>query len=185
MIFIRVKTKLIVCVLSFVLLCSLGFNAYKQMRNTDLKYKHESLVSFFHKADSTRLVSFVASMGTDEQRIKDIEIFDISKGEVIKTYRPDEFTQKQVEKILKSITGIYVKIKPFPDKGHIIRIPLSPSIAVHNGLLNDYGINSVDEVFLLFPGEENPYLLVIDDKYRPHFYHFNEKTDELLKNFDF
>jgi hypothetical protein len=77
---------------------------------------------------------------------------------------------------------MYGKVKAFPDKGYIIRIPLIPSMKVHTQWLNDYNIYCVSEVFILFPEQGNPYLLLLDKNLRPHFYSFDGDTD-VLYNF--
>lgn len=105
-----------------------------------------------------------------------IEIFDIGKGEVIKQAESDLKTRREAEKLLKRITGLYLKFKPLPDKGLVIRIPLEPPSRIKNKWLNDCGIVNVDALFVLFPEEGAPYLLVLDDKQRPWFFNSRWNT---------
>lgn len=80
---------------------------------------------------------------------------------------------------------MYVEAKAFPDKGYIIRVPFEPSVKIQSQWLKDYGMNLVDEVFILFPEQGRPYLLVLDEKQRPLFYYFEGNTDVLLEKLNF
>lgn len=104
-----------------------------------------------------------------------IEIFDIGRGEVVRQVEPDRKTRREAETLLKNITGFYLKFKPLPDKGRIVRIPFEPVYKLKNKWLNDCGITEVDTLYVLFPEEGAPYLLVLDGKKRPFF--FNIKGD--------
>ena len=104
-----------------------------------------------------------------------IEIFDIGRGEVIKQVEPDRETRREAEMLLKNIKGLYLKFKPLPDKGCIVRIPLEPASRIKNKWLNDCGIAYVDALYVLLPEEDAPYLLVLDGKQRPFF--FNTEGD--------
>lgn len=109
-----------------------------------------------------------------------IEFFDIGRGEVIKQIEPDRKTFTQAKNLLKKITGLYLKFKPLPDKGHIIRITFEPPTKVKNRFLNDCGIDSVDALYILFPEEGAPYLLVLDKKQRPWFFYTKEDISILI-----
>jgi hypothetical protein len=111
-----------------------------------------------------------------------IEIFDINKGCVIKSMLSNQVIQKEVVSYIKGITSIYGKFKPIPKNGFMIKIYLNPSILVENKIIN--GV--IDEVIIIFPQKEKPFLMVFDDTSKPFFYRFDIKTDNLLKmlNFD-
>jgi hypothetical protein len=126
------------------------------------------------------MITFVASAGIKENRQKNIEIFDISKGKVVKTMKPETLIQSETEKFLGNITGMYVKVNAFPEKGFIVRVPFEPSIQVQSHWLNDYGINSVGDCFVIFPDKGKPYLLVLDSDFRPFFYNFEGDTKVML-----
>ena len=96
------------------------------------------------------IISFINSANTQEQ----VEIFSIEKGKVIKVVQINETAVAESKKYLQGIVGIYPKIKAFPDKGYIIKIPFDPNIIVKNHFLNDYDISSIHEVFILLP-EDN------------------------------
>lgn len=110
------------------------------------------------------------------QTNQQIQIFDINKGKVIKNVQMNTDLQHEVEKFLEGITGVYVKYNPIPTKGFMIRIPLEPNIMVRNQWFDDL----VDEVTIIFPDQENPYLMVFDDENRPYFLTFEGNTVKLL-----
>jgi len=185
MVIIKISKKPLKIAITIILLCSLGFNIYSYEENLKIKNKFESVINIVNQVDKTNLISFVVPIDSSAHRNKSIEIFDINQGKVIQKVWPNSSIQKDVEGYLNGITGMYIKVKAFPEKGYIIRIPLEPSLKVHNQWLNGYGINSVDEVFILFPEEGVPYLLALDEKKRPLFYYFEGDTDVLLKKLNF
>ena len=110
------------------------------------------------------------------QTNQQIQIFDINKGKVIKVLQMNTDLQQEVEKFLEGITGVCVKYNPIPNKGFMIRIPLEPNIKVRNQWFNDL----VDEVTIIFSGQEKPYLMVFDDENRPHFLTFEGNIGKFL-----
>ena len=147
----------------------------------ELLKKYESLACSSFQLDQADLVSFLVSTDIQAQEDEAVEIFDIDKGEVIKRVELNSDVQREAEKFLKGITGMYVKVKAFPDKGYIIKIPLRPSVIVKSQWLNDI----VEKVFVIFPENEAPYLLVLDINDRPLFYNFEGNTDLLLESLNF
>ncbi|MFJ7730221.1 hypothetical protein ACIQXV_29610 [Neobacillus sp. NPDC097160] len=105
-----------------------------------------------------------------------IQIIDIKKGEVIKSVQKTPDLQQEVVKILEGITGVYVKLNPYPNNGFVIKTPLEPNIMVKNQWFNDL----VDEVMIIFPVQEKPYLLVFDNENQSHFYKFQGNTNKFL-----
>ncbi len=179
MVIITINKRLLSAVMFIILLGTLGFSIYSYIHG------NESHISTLSQVNNSRLTSFMVSRNDSVSGYKNIEIFDMNKGEVIKRVKPNTLIRKEVKNHLNEIYGMYVKVKAFPDKGYIIRVPLEPPVDVKNKWLNDYNINSVEEVFIIFPEEGKPYLLVLDDKKRPLFYIFESHTDNLLKNLDF
>jgi hypothetical protein len=110
------------------------------------------------------------------QTNQQIQIFDINKGKVIKVLQMNTDLQQETEKFLEGITGICVKYNPIPNKGFMIRIPLEPTIKVRNQWFNDL----VDEVTIIFSGQEKPYLMVFDDENRPYFLTFEGNIGKFL-----
>lgn len=184
MIIIRVKKRLFLVLVAVPLVCSLGLNVYHYTKNTGLERNYEALICMASQFESTRLIPFMAEASSASD-VREIEIFDIVKGQVIKRIEPSSKVQKKAESYLGGITGMYVKAKPFPEKGYIIKIPMNPSMKANTHWLKDYGINSVNKVFIIFPAGEKPYLLVLDKQGRPLFYDFEGSTDELMNQLDF
>ena len=52
-----------------------------------------------------------------------IQIIDIKKGEVIKSVQKNPDLQQEVAKFLEGITGVYVKLNPYPNNGFVLKIP--------------------------------------------------------------
>lgn len=112
---------------------------------------------------------------------KSIEIFDINESRMVKVTQSNARIQKEVESYLNGITGPYLKFRPIPDKGFMVRIPLEPGIEVQNQWL----AGPVDEVIIIFPEEAKPYLLVFDAENKPLFFIFEGKTEALLKQLNY
>ncbi|WP_342048929.1 hypothetical protein [Bacillus sp. OTU530] len=110
------------------------------------------------------------------QTNQQIQIFDINKGKVIKVLQMNTDLQQEAEKFLEGITGVCVKYNPIPNKGFMIRIPLEPNIKVRNQWFNDL----VDEVTIIFSGQEKPYLMVFDDENKPYFLTFEGNTGKFF-----
>lgn len=185
MFIIKISRKPFKIAITSILLCSLGFNIYSYIENVKIKNMYESVINIVNQVDKTNLISFLVPINSLAHRNKSIEIFDINQEKVVQKVQSNPSIQKEVEGYLNGITGMYIKVKAFPEKGYIIRIPLEPSVKVQSQWLNDYGINSVDEVFILLPEQGVPYLLVLDEKKRPLFYYFKGDTGVLLENLNF
>ncbi|MGJ7910469.1 hypothetical protein [Neobacillus sp. LXY-1] len=110
------------------------------------------------------------------QTNKQVQIFDINKGKVIKNIQMNTDLQQEVEKYLEGITGVYVKYNPIPNNGFMIRIPLEPNVMVKNQWFDDL----VDEVTIIFSSHEIPFIMVFDDENRPHFFTIEGSTSKLL-----
>jgi hypothetical protein len=181
MFLVRINKKPLLFIVIILLLGSFAFNIYNYIRNMELLKKYESIACNSFQLDKANLIGFLASKDIQIQEDESVEIFDITKGEVIKRVELNSDIQREAEKFLKGITGMYVKVKAFPDKGYIIKIPLKPSVIVKSQWLNDI----VEKVFVIFPEKEAPYLLILDENERPLFYNFEGSTDLLLKNLSF
>lgn len=144
-------------------------------------YQHKTLINNISNLEET----FESSLLISPNGYEKIEIFDIGKGKVIKVVQINETALVESQKYLQGIVGMYLKVKAFPDKGYIIKIPFEPNIIVKNHFLNDDDINSIDKVFILLPEEKAPYLLVLDDRERPYFYCFKGDINKLLKSLNF
>ena len=182
MLIVKVNRKLFTSLtLAIVLIFSLIFNIYSYFHNTELSDKYESLICISNQFGKVGVLPFIASADIDAYRNGVVEIFDVSKGEVIKKIPLSDEIQKAATGYLDRISSVYGKFKPFPDDGYIVKIPLTPSVKVQSNLLNDYNIYFVKEVFILFPKQSKPYLLILDPKSRPLFYNFEGDAKSLLK----
>ena len=185
MIIIKIRVKPLKIALVVFAALFVGFCVYCCMKYMKVKNSYNSEAFSTGQFENTNLISFADQKNNSINGYKSIEIFDVNKGAVIKKVQTNPSVQKEVEAYLKGITGMYVKVKAFPEKGYIIRVPLEPSLEIENHWLNDYGIKAVDEVFILFPVNAKPYLLVLNEKKRPLFYNFEGNTDVLLESLNF
>ena len=178
--FIRVGGRIGRTFAIFVLAGSVGFNIYSYRRNVELRRKYEFRHNSISQLEAGSLTAFL----TLEQEHEYIEIFDIKKGQVIKRVPSNPAIRREVQKYIKGITGIYTKAKAIPDKGYIVRVQIGIT-ATENQWLKNYGINSLNEVFVIFPKEGEAYLLILDGQKKPGFYNFQCSTEVLLKNLCF
>lgn len=116
----------------------------------------------------------VSLAGTPQAQV---EIYDVAKRKVIHSKPISFITQKEAAKYIKGIDDIYVKVNPIPKAGQMIKIPLEPPIAVKNEWMDSL----VDEVIVIFPKGEKPYLMMFDDENQYHFLQFKGSADDLLK----
>ncbi len=60
----------------------------------------------------------------------------------------------------------------------MIKIPLSKPVSITNQWLH----TTIDEVLILLPLNEKPYIMLYDDENNPHFYYVKGKPGLLLKH---
>jgi hypothetical protein len=125
------------------------------------------------------LLSFTSNISA--QTYSHIEIFDVKNGRVTKKIPVKATIQKEASSYLKEITGVYNKLSPLPHEGYMIKIPLEPAIRLQNQWL--YSV--VDEMIVIYNGQESPYLMVMDDENNPHFFTFKKDTNKLLDELKF
>ena len=114
------------------------------------------------------------------QGITEIELLDIEKNKII-TMPTNPKIQLETKRIIKEIDNIVKKFNPIPDKGYIVKIPLTLSLRLENKWVNTL----IDEVIIIIPENEKPYLLIFDDENKPHFFIIKKEIDTLLKTLDF
>ncbi|MFC5466011.1 hypothetical protein [Lederbergia graminis] len=107
-------------------------------------------------------------------------VLDIETNKIIKTTPPNPNVQLETVKIMKAIDGIVKKINPIPNKGLMVKIPLEPSFHLENKWVNAL----IDEVIIIIPEDELPYLLLFDDENNSYFFTFETKIDMLINNID-
>lgn len=129
------------------------------------------------------IIILLAPINTDAKEYRNIEIFDITEGRVVKVVKLNSVIQKEVKEYLIGIVGVYAKSDPIPTKGYAIKIPLEPSISIKNKWINSV----IDEVILMFPNEEGPehFLMIFENENKLVCFTFQGNTKLLLKNLNF
>lgn len=122
----------------------------------------------------------VQSCQTSVDTRLNVELFDIGKGCVIKMIPVDDAVLAESKKIIRGITGYYLKANAIPEKGNIIKIPFEPDLNVRNKWLNNCGIKAIDKMYIVYPEESTPYVLILDKKGRPYLYNFDYDANRLL-----
>ncbi|HEX3028054.1 MAG TPA: hypothetical protein VHT34_01830 [Clostridia bacterium] len=167
------RVYVLVSIIVIAVVISAGILAGTHHRNATLDvpaYKTDSI--------SFRLKSFLNSdRFLSQGRVINIEVFDVSQGKVVNRIQSTDEIQKETQKYLEDITGMYPKVKAFPVDGYIARIPLEMPVMLQSQWLK----NIVNEVFVIFPAKEKPYLLILDEKSRPLFYTFKGDTGRIRK----
>ncbi|MDP4090887.1 MAG: hypothetical protein Q8930_16685 [Bacillota bacterium] len=120
---------------------------------------------------------FSPLLNTSAYGCENIEIFDITKEEVVRTIPSSKKIQKEVKGYLYNITGIYAKFNPIPDRGFAIKVFLEPPVTVKSKL----SYSTVEEVIVMFPEKDAPFLMVFEGNENLICYNFKGKTDRLLK----
>lgn len=127
------------------------------------------------------IISFVVilslSFNVNAQANKNIEIFNINQGKVERVIQSNSKIQQVVENYLNGIDGIYAKFNPIPEKGYAVRIPLEPSFKLEGKHINTI----VDEVIIMFPEDEESFLMIFEDGERLLCFGFKGDRKLLLK----
>ncbi|MBS4208662.1 hypothetical protein [Bacillus sp. FJAT-50079] len=105
-----------------------------------------------------------------------VEIFNINNGKIEKNVPLNEDIQQEAGNLINGITDVYRRMEPIPNKGMMIKVPLQPAVLVENSLFHDL----VDEVIIIIPPKEDPYLMMFDNENKPHFFTFKGKVDPIL-----
>ena len=84
---------------------------------------------------------------------------------------------KEAIQYAKSITGPFKNLNVVPKDGHMIKIPLSKPVSITNQWLH----TTIDEVLILLPLNQKPYIMLYDDENNPHFYYVKGDPKGLLK----
>lgn len=132
----------------------------------------------FKKFILTLFIIFLSFTNVSALQNANIEVFDIDKGIVIKNIKSNSKIEEEMENCLKEITGVLTKFNPIPNKGYMVKIPLESPVRIDNKWLSAF----IDEVIIIFPEDEKPYLMVLDNKDKTLFFNFKGNTDCLLKS---
>lgn len=113
--------------------------------------------------------------------VENIEIFDISNEKVVKVLPLTNKIEKEIIGYLYNITGMYPKFNPVPDKGFAVKVFLEPPVTIKNQLFN----STVDQVIIMFPEGDSPFLVVFQNEDNLTCYNFKGKTNKLLKKLNY
>jgi hypothetical protein len=129
------------------------------------------------------VIVLLSSINIHAQTYNDVEIFDITQGKVVKVVKSNSAFQKEAVTYLENINGVYPKFNPIPEKGHAIRVPLTPSVKIQNNWTNTL----VHEVIIMFPDEQgsHPFLMFFEDDDKLMCFEFKGDTVNLLKLLNF
>jgi len=174
----RRKLKLIAAAALAVFLVS--FCVWQIFGNQDTENYFE-LVNMLRQRDVAASGEILEETSPATESSDEVQIFDIGKGKVVKRLKTSPKIQEQARRIISSITGMYAKVQPFPDKGYIVKIPVKPALRVQSQYINA----SVDRIYVIFTAEEPPIVLILDSSEKPFVYNFSWDTGELEKLLDY
>ncbi len=179
MIFISLKKKTIGIILLVIILCLVGATLYTATLIAQNENKYKSVLGMAQMFEDTHFIAYMSDETAQNQNLE-VEVFDISKGEVVVKKAISAELQNEVFNYVKTIKSLYTKIMPFPEKGFVIRVPFDPARNIDLKLLNEAGIKTLDSVFIIVSEKESPVLLILDSQRRPYFYSFNASIQPLL-----
>lgn len=179
MVFISIKKKTFGIFLVIVIFCLLAVTVYAAVKVSHNENKYQSVLVMTQMFDDTHFIAYISGKDAKD-RSKNIEVFDITKGEVIISEPSNINIQNEVFNYLKTIKSLYTKVMPFPEKGYVIRVPFNESIKVKQKILNESGIKTLDSLFIILSDKEAPIILILDSQERPYFYTFNASIQPLL-----
>ena len=172
------KLKLFSAALLAVLLLFIGVSQIFGSQNTE---KYKELVQALRQQEIAVSGEILTATSPAPESGSEIQIFDVAKGKIVKKMSSGPAVEAEAEKIINSITGLYAKVKPFPEKGYIVRVPCNPALIVQNSYINA----TVDKMYIIFTQNEPPIVLILDSKDRPFVYNFSCSTDTLVKYLNF
>ncbi len=123
------------------------------------------------------LLFFLLSTNAFANTNKQIEVFDCQKEMVVQKQSLNPALEKEAVQYAKAITGPFKNLNVVPKDGHMIKIPLSKPVSITNQWLH----STIDEVLILLPLNEKPYIMLYDDENNPHFYYVKGDPKVLLK----
>jgi len=179
MLFISIKKKTMGLFLAAVILCLVAVIIYTAVRVSYNENKYQSVLAMTQMFDDTHFIAYISNVEAHKEK-RNIEVFDIAKGEVIRSEPSNIDIQNEVFNYVKSIKSLYTKVMPFPDKGYVIRVPFDTPMKVDQKLLLESGIKAVDSIFIILSDKEAPIMLILDSQERPYFYTFNASVQPLL-----
>ncbi|EMA6342895.1 hypothetical protein ACO11K_000971 [Bacillus cytotoxicus] len=131
----------------------------------------------FKKLGILSLLFFFLSTHALANTNKQIEVFDCQKEMVVQKQSLHAEIQHNAIQYAKSITGAFTNINVVPRSGYMIKIPLTKPAIITNQWIHA----TIDEVLVLLPKNEKPYIMIYDDENNPHFYYVKGHPELLLK----
>jgi hypothetical protein len=174
----RRKLKLIAA--AVVAACIVCLGIYQILAGHDAE-NYAELVEMLRNRDVAASGEILVATSQAGEDMDEVQIFDIGKGKVVKRMKSTPSFQEQARQIISSITGMYAKVKPFPEKGYIVRIPVNPALRVQNEYMNA----TIDRIYVIFTEDEPPIVLILDSSEKPFVYNFSWNTEELERQLDF
>lgn len=126
------------------------------------------------------IVILTSSTAASARSYENIEIFDISRGNVIKELPSDNIIQREARSLVDSISGVCSKFNPIPDRGYMVKIPLECPYLPESKYIDFF----IDEVIIILPEGERAYLMIIDNEDRMLFFTPEHEPGVLLKKID-
>ena len=99
-------------------------------------------------------------------QINKLKYLIVKKKWSFKTIFRSSYSKEAIQ-YAKSITGPFKNLNVVPKDGHMIKIPLSKPVSITNQWLH----TTIDEVLILLPLNQKPYIMLYDDENNPHFYY--------------
>ena len=109
-------------------------------------------------------------------QINKLKYLIVKKKWSFKTIFRSSYSKEAIQ-YAKSITGPFKNLNVVPKDGHMIKIPLSKPVSITNQWLH----TTIDEVLILLPLNQKPYIMLYDDENNPHFYYVKGDPKGLLK----
>lgn len=115
------------------------------------------------------------------QEAKNIEIFDPKQDKVVKVVKSNLKIQNMVTEWITNIQGMCSKVDPVTNDGYAVKIPLDPAVKVTGKYLN----STVNEVFVIVPENEPPFLLIFEKENKLSCFLFKGSIDMLSNSLGF
>ncbi len=109
------------------------------------------------------------------------EIFDIKQERVIKSVEMNKAIKKEALKLTGRIAGPCMKLRPVPESGYMIGIPIEPSEKLHSTM----GSYTIKRLIVVIPEKGDVILGVFDDREKFLFYYIKDNAAGLLKKLNF
>ncbi len=98
-------------------------------------------------------------------QVSKLKYLTVKKGMVVQKQSLHAEIQHDAIQYAKSITGAFTNINVVPRSGYMIKIPLTKPVIITNQWIH----TTIDEVLVLLPKNEKPYIMIYDDENHPHF----------------